>query len=1453
RFEIEGALDEQFQKTIEEAIVDRLQIAQAVVKDFQRLKACLREIGRSYKRFSTSPRREPIDAVAEARLLIEWLLEDNFVFMGICRYAEGDLSPPAVEESTRIGFTRSSEEEHATCAEMIERMGHRELPIDRWLVAYKSQEEALIHRAGKIDHFLFRALDSQGAACGTYHLKGLFTFKAIQTPGGQIPLVRRKLKDLLARSGHPEGSLAGKSYANAFNCIPVEFLFGAPEPQIAATVDTILYVEKAKELRSHLVVDKENRKGLYFLVLPRQGYSEELRARIEGILFEALGATYSDSRVHLGKFDAVLLSFFFTAVMRFRSFSREELDERVRAVAGTWEERLQRRLAREAGKSRGSALLDRYSRAFSEEYKLVHPPSEAVIDVTHLERIRAAAGPPIAFEILCSDRDRRKHMARLRVYQRRNIFLSTILPVLDNFGLQVVDQSAFQARLGTGGDLFIDTFRVAGIDSERHPLLARKEEIIEALEMVFRRRVGNDPLNRLTIEAGLNWRDVNLLRAYLHYHHQLGLPSTTVFVANTFRQHPHITRLFIDYYRARFDPTLLLAHEERVGRASALAAEIEVALHEVPSTAQDHFLRLLLNLFRATLRTSRYRERDLDDYTIAFKVDSTALAGGSDPRPWREIYVHHFEMEGIHLRGGKLARGGIRWSDRVSDFREEILGLMRTQMVKNVLIVPVGAKGGFVVRRPAHEPTDRREQADRLYRTFIHALLDLTDNVAGGRVTHPEGVICDDEDDPYLVVAADKGTAHLSDAANEISVARGFWLKDAFASGGSQGFDHKALGITARGAWEGVRRHFREMGHDPDRQAFSAVGIGDMSGDVFGNGMLCSPRMRLLAAFNHMHIFIDPDPDPEVSFGERRRLFELPGSSWRDYSPEALSTGGGVHDRQAKLVRLSPEACRLLGLRGREHPPVEVIRRILTLPVDLLWNGGVGTYIKSSQEDNRDVGDITNEAVRVDASQMKAKVIAEGGNLGVTQRGRVDLALRGARINTDFIDNSGGVDCSDHEVNLKILLAMEMQEGRLTATERDSLLRASADDVCAAVLANNSSQGLMLSLDEARSRQDLFSFERVIKTLEDRGILVRDRDCLPNLEALAGRQAHGAGMTRPELAVLSAFCKMEVYRRLLAQPDDAIPGLGDTLSSYFPPEVVSRFGDDLHRHLLGREISLIVMTNLVIDHAGASFFFEMERETGSTVADIARAYLLADEFFQAWGTKEKILELERRVPAKDLYRAIIVIEETARRSMAWLLAAPGGGRFEQVAARREAYAEILLEYEEGMARSLPSGEQRRLQRRVDGWYRAGFAVGLPERLARFPHLTAGLRIADICQETGAAVEEVTRLYFQLGETSSILPLVRKCDDKVFTGRWETLAMRVIRNTLLDSLWAFVSRLAGEHGAGSAPGWARSALERLQARTSFREMRLDLKKLAAEEITIASLQVMSTRLARLGRG
>ena len=1439
-FEISEISEAVARNELLELIRERLTMASKMVKDFKRMKGVLRDSIRAIRRSSAG---DPDGDYNQTRNLLEWLLQDHFVLFGVKRWTCSGADLSSLNEDLMLGIPCPDPKDDEIVRQSIKQLASENPPVDR-LISFKGLGESCIHRQGKIDHVV---LKEPGDLSSTrfVHIWGLFTFKAVQTPGDQIPHVRNKFEQVIAQHSFPRGGMRYKAHQNSFNSIPVEFLFQAQANEIDAVIQAIHFVERSKEIRGHLVVDEERRKGLYFLITPREGYSEEQRSRIEEILFQLMGASYSDSRVKLGKHGTVLLSFFFTATDKLHEVTAAQIEEKVRLVAGSWSDRLHRQLHQTVGIS-SESLFRRYRDAFPKGYQISHTTDEGILDMEKLEQISSSENSGMAFGVFRNETDRERNSARLRIYQRRNLFLSTTLPILGNFGLEIVDQNAFPITPSSGEKLTIDTFQVHGVTSDDHPLVARSELVVDALESIFNGSSSSDLLDRLVLEVGVNHLDVDLIRNQLHFLHQLGISTTIAFASGTLCQHGLITKKLLKYYQIKFDPDLDLKKADRKSRLVEIKEEILRALNDVRSSAQDIFLRRVLGIFESTLRTTRFHQ--IGNPLQAYKYDSVALPVGNHPRPWREIFVHHPEVEGIHLRGGPLARGGLRWSDRTTDYRTEVHGLQRTQMVKNVLIVPVGAKGGFILRKPAPTRADRREQADRLYKIFVEGLLTLTDNVVDHKIIPPGRMICWDGDDPYLVVAADKGTAHLSDTANEIAQQRGYWLGDAFASGGSNGYDHKELAITAKGTWEQAKLHFRSLDIQYEKDPYSVVGIGDMSGDVFGNGMVLASNAKLIAAFNHLDIFIDPDPDLEIAARERFRLFNLKRSSWRDYDQDLISAGGGVFDRSDKKIDPSPVARVLLGLPGTGvFAPEEVICAILGADVDMIFNGGIGTFIRATQESDRDVDDASNSACRIAASQVRSRMVVEGGNLGVTPKGRVELARSGTLINTDFIDNSGGVDCSDHEVNLKTLLHDEVRSGALTLEQRNRILIDVQDDVCEQVLKNNREQGILLGLDVVRSDADPFSIERTMMILEDRDVLDREAESLPSHEELSTRHGEGRGLTRPELAIVAAHAKMDVYRRLLKQPEGRVDERR-LLFDYFPDKIRKQFPHSIEKHQLRREIAMTVLTNRIVDRAGSSFCLDMERETGRSIGHVARSYLMADELIRAEEMRTEILAL-KNISAKVAYVLLVRIEEALRRTAAWLLATNDDDRLDRIEALIAEGVRPLQEYEDSIPGCLAGPELERHENHLQETIALGLSESLAQRMTKFEYLTAGVRILDISRTFDIRVADVARIYYHLGNRSGLHPLVRKCDEADFSGRWDSLSMRILRNTILDGLWALVARMCSKAPDNRDEGWIDQLVEDLRRKPSFKAMESDIRRIGSEELSIASVQVLSVRFRR----
>jgi glutamate dehydrogenase len=969
-------------------------------------------------------------------------------------------------------------------------------------------------------------------------------------------------------------------------------------------------------------------------------------------------------------------------------------------------------------------------------------------------------------------------------------------------GVEVGDERPYQVKPSEGHPLWIYDFGLTYAGENELEADEVRELFQDAFLRAWRADVEDDGYNRLVLRAGLTWREISILRAVGRYLRQAGSTFSDRYVEEALAVHPEVARLLVDLFYARFQPGRA---EEAV--AADVAERTEQAIDAVESLDQDQILRRFLGVVQAMLRTN-YFQSDQDGQPklhVSFKLDPSRLSWLPLPRPEFEVFVYSPRTEGAHLRGGKVARGGIRWSDRREDFRTEVLGLMKAQMVKNAVIVPVGAKGGFVVKRPPGADREALlQEVVACYRTFIRGLLDLTDNIAGGQVVPPPDVMRYDGDDPYLVVAADKGTAALSDIANGIAHEYGYWLGDAFASGGSTGYDHKQMGITARGAWESVARHFRELGKDVREEDFTVVGIGDMSGDVFGNGMLLSRHIRLIGAFDHRHVFIDPDPDPEASWEERRRLFDLPRSSWSDYDRDRISPGGGVFPRAAKSIPLSPQAREALAVEAEAMTPAEVIRALLRAPVDLLWNGGIGTYVKASTELHAEAGDKANDAVRVDADELRCRMVGEGGNLGLTQRARIEYALAGGRVNTDAIDNSGGVDCSDREVNIKVLLDAVVADGELTEKQRNHLLSEMSEAVAELVLKDNYEQAETLSLAEAQAAGMMDVHERFIRSLEQARKLDRELESLPSDEEIAERKRERHGLTRPELATLMAHSKVDLYAELLDSDVPEDPYLSAELDRYFPAPLPERYGELMRSHRLRREITASQVVNNMLHGGGTTFAFRLHAETGAPASEIARAYAVARETFQMRPQWAEIEALDNRVPAEVQMAMLLEGRRLIERGSRWLLR--NRPRPLAIAPAVEYFAPGAAALYDSIPRLIGAPDDEPLLRRAEELRQAGVPEGLAGRVASLGQMVSTFDIVEVADDTGLDVESVAAVHFRLGSQLQLHWLLARILALPRDDRWRALARAALR----DDLYSLHRTLTAEVlRAGSPDGDAES--------------------------------------------
>ncbi|TNF25302.1 MAG: hypothetical protein EP329_23370 [Deltaproteobacteria bacterium] len=1421
----------------------RLTLARYMVDDFHRMNREAKAVANEFDYLATLD-GAPEAACSEVRDFLAWLVRDNFVFMGVSYYAKRDdgfvVLPRRGLGSVRNDLLPAGDGTPSVLSFLAESPTLTS-PLAR---IHKSSEDSVLHRRGKVDEIIVRTFDHEGHAIGGFVIHGMFTYKGLGEPGGTIPILRRKLQRVLDREGTVRSSYEHKAMVHAFNALPVEYLFEADDEAVKALIRMALNAADTHEIATHIATAPDGRSAYAFIVLPKENYSDDLRHLLQMVLQVELGATYADHRVHLGKFGSVALHFYLTGAPGFTDVDLTAIERKLEEVGTPWEMRLRRVLEAEFGAERGTQLYDAYADAFSEGYADLTDPQDALADIRHLENVLESGVR--RFELLPNRASEAE--ALLRIYGTTDLLLTEILPIVDNFGVVVIEQYAFEVTPDHVSDrVTVNTLRVRRGDPD---LLLQRDELLAALAVVFDRRMRSDRLNRVLLPGRLRWREVDVLRAYFQYARQLGSQLTLEIVQKTLIAHRSYVHTLARLFRTRFDPDIALPPAARASAVAAIERELLDALDAVSGFEEDRILRTFLNLVQATLRTNTYRRLERGEHYLSFKIACDRVTDMPSPRPLYEIYVHHARLEGTHLRSGAVARGGIRWSDRLDDYRSEVLGLLTTQVIKNAFIVPTGAKGGFVLTAPPEDPSEARRLADTLYGVYIRGLLDVTDNVVDGQIVPPARVLRYDDDDPYLVVAPDKGTAHLSNAANAVALERGFWLGDAFASGGSTGFDHRAMAIATRGAWVAVRRHLLEIGLDPDRDPVKVVGIGDMSGDVFGNGLLYSRTLRLIGAFNHRWVFIDPNPDPARSYDERARLFALPHSDWDDYDPAALSPGGGVHARGAKAIPLSREVRRRLGTELTEVSGEGLIRLILRADVDLMWSAGVGAYVKSSQESHADVGDAANDRVRVDADQLRCRVVGEPGNRGLTMRARIEFATRGGRVNTDAVDNAAGVDLSDHEVNLKVLLADAVKRGVLAAGAREQLLADASGAVRDQVLEDCARQSLAISLDELRSKSDIWAFFHAMMFLRERvGYSPRVTRMPRGAEVIEQRAQVDKGLVRPELAMLLSYAKMYAHAGLEEQRLGPAETLRPFVADYFPPEIVEACDAAIGDHLLFDRIAATVQTNRVVDVAGATLLPTLAIATERPAHELVAAALLCDELLDVGPLREAIAAAAEPMATDAGYRARIRLEDVVGRAARALLwgweEALDLTCAEPLAPVRE--VAHLLGHE--LESVVPDAIRRSLREATGELVARGFDRGLSARLARASWLEHSVPVARIVMTTGALPRDVARAWFGLGTGSGILALVDAITRQSYQDRWDFLAVHSLLRSLTASLERMVRlRLADDVVAypdGDAPPPV--SFDRWVAERDLDAIAAQIRDMVRDRVPISAMLVVNERL------
>ncbi len=1358
---------------IETEVRERLRDVLLVTGDFDamvaRTEAVAEELAQQVATAGGPSRAE----VAEAQEFLRWLAHGGWVLLGYCSLTLEAVSTPRlrIDRGSGLGLFRDRPASHdvgsTPLAEVTGELRERSVGGSPVTIA-RTTAHSPVHRRVRMDYVAVKRLDAGGTVCGEHRFLGLLTSKAFAEEAAEIPILRRRLQEILDAEHVARGSHDHKEIVAIFNSMPKAELFSLPLDALRGDIRMIMAIQQSDDVRVSFRPDALARGVAVMVIMPRDKFSAAIRTRIQDALAARFGGQVIDYHLALGESERARLHFYLAAPReRIQAVRWRDLQHEIAGVTRSWDDRLRERLVGAYGHEQGTALAERYARALPAEYKATAEIAAAVHDVGHLEALRSGAGFRIDIQNPVGARER---FTAIKLYARgEQLVLSDVMPVLENLGLRVFAEDPVTIPALDGQPIYLDTFLVQDGTGGRLDVQRDAARLIAALTQV-RAGIENDALNRLVLGAGLSWQQVDLLRTYCNYAFQIGVAPSRRAIVDALVRHPDCATLLPRYYDARFAPPDAAAPAGTPDRDAEVAAARQAfltSLDAVTNIGEDRVLRALFGLIEATVRTNYYAFLAGRRGHVAIKLDASRIDELPRPRPLYEIYVHSPTMEGVHLRAGRIARGGIRFSDRHDDFRAEILGLMKTQTVKNAVIVPVGAKGGFIVKRGTSP-----DAIIDAYSTLIRGMLDLTDGYRGERTVPPPNVVCYDEPDPYLVVAADKGTATFSDHANAIAAEYGFWLGDAFASGGSHGYDHKKLGITARGAWECVAQHFRTLDGgalDVDHDPITVAGIGDMSGDVFGNAMLLSRTLKLRAAFDHRHIFLDPDPDPARSYGERARLFALPRSSWADYDPRALSRGATVVARGAKVVTLSPELRAVLGVEAPTLDADSLIQTILRMETDLLFNGGIGTYVKARGETNAEVGDSANASVRVNGGELRARVVAEGGNLGFTQHGRIEYALAGGRIDTDAIDNSAGVDMSDHEVNLKIALQPLVESGELSIAQRNRVLADVEDAVTALVLDHNRGQARILTRDRQRSALRLIDFRDLMTELESSGLLDRGLEALPDRESLKARRATVLGLTRPELAVLLAYAKMHCTRVVAASAVADDPYLDRVLFGYFPALLGERFPDAIRRHRLRRELVATTLANRVVDLLGMTFVTRTARETGAEPAAVVRAFVIVDAIVGAVRVARDAAALGAATETGVLDTLLPAVEAATR----WLV--DGDRAAEPLTSVVSRFTTAFT----GVRDALSPARRERRARRAAALAAAAVPAALVERCLDAEALPEILDVIAVATETGAPLAAAAAAYWRLDDLTDFAWLAQALRTVAAESRAERRAVDML--------------------------------------------------------------------------
>lgn len=1353
------------------------------VADWRPMRARLEGIAEELK---TRPFPGDKEKLSEAQRFLAWLAQDNFTLMGYRSYSvqavKGDYQL-VQDKDTSLGLMKNTQgKAPLSLASMGEDARRISLGNEDLLLLTKTNSRSRMHRPVYTDYIGIKRFDSHGNVIGEDRFIGLYSSSFYNDSAMDIPLVKDKIERVLRDSKFAPGSHAAKALQNIMQTYPRDEILQTSDKNLLETGIGVLQIQDRDMTRAFLRRDIFGRFITVMVYVPRERYNTHLRMKTQSILAQTLGSTEEvDFTTFFSESSLARTQYRVRVKDSEQEINVQALEDNLVEAARSWEDNLDRVLTSAHGQSKSRELMRRYAQGFPRSYKEDVLPSVALEDITQLERLDDDHKLGMLFYRAQEVQDDSNHVKLKLFHKDEPIHLSDVLPMLENFGLRIINESPYQIRTNDNHVFWVLDFfmlHTAGpLDLEKS-----RDNFQNAFAKVWDKHYEDDGFNRLILGAGMTGRDVTILRMFAKYMRQIGVTFSQSYIESTFSRYPDIGKLLVKMFCTKFDPKLKFTQK----KLDNVVTKIQAALEDVSSLDDDRIISRYIDIISAAQRTNFYQtdENNQEKEYISVKFMPEFIPDMPLPLPKYEIFVYSPRVEGVHLRGGKVARGGLRWSDRREDFRTEVLGLVKAQQVKNAVIVPVGAKGGFVCKQLPEEREAFFEEGKACYRTFIRALLDITDNIIEGEIVYPHNVVRHDEDDPYLVVAADKGTATFSDIANGIAAEYKHWLGDAFASGGSVGYDHKKMGITARGAWESVKRHFREMGIDCQTTDFTCVAIGDMSGDVFGNGMLRSKHTKLVGAFNHMHIFVDPDPtNPEKSWEERERLFKTPRSTWDDYDKSLISQGGGVFSRSAKSIELSPEMKKLLGTQKKSMAPSELIKALLTAEIDLVWNGGIGTYVKGAQETDVEVGDRANDAVRVNGGDLRCKIVGEGGNLGFTQLGRIEYARTGGRINTDFIDNVGGVDCSDNEVNIKILLNGVVNQGKLPREQRDKLLYDMTDDVAEIVLHDCNRQTQSISITSLRGADQIKELQRFIHHLERDGLLDRSLEFLPDDEELAERIAAGKGLSRPELAVITAYGKMELKDLLLTEDITEDEFHSKELYQAFPQVLRDKYAEDMQGHPLRAQIIATKLANNIVNDMGPNFVNRKMEATGATVAEVANAYVIAREVFGCERLWSEMAALNNVVPATVQNDVLFQVRRMVRRATRWLLRHRRTD-LQSIQGSIDFYQPAFEDLRNNALSYMNDKEAADIQRKIEKLIEQGLPQELANEVGTLSTVFSALDIADVAAEYEAHdIPKVAKIYFRLGAEVELHWFLDQVNMQPVANHWQALARAAFREEL----------------------------------------------------------------------